>query len=72
MVFFHTTEKELHVGVYIEKARFIHASTSQGVTISSLTQPYWKHRFIGARRILVGKSETNSSLRGSNPVPSSW
>lgn len=47
-----------HVGIVVSidynrgSFRFIHASTSGGVTESDSTQPYYMMRYIGARRIL--------------------
>ncbi len=52
LIFFKTGRKTLHVGVIIEKPKFLHASTSQGVTISSLENYYWRSRFLTAKRIL--------------------
>jgi cell wall-associated NlpC family hydrolase len=53
LVFFRTDYKEVsHVGIYTDGNRFMHASTSQGVIISSLLEDYWAKRYIGARRIL--------------------
>jgi cell wall-associated NlpC family hydrolase len=39
-----------HVGVYLEDGKFVHASTSIGVTISDLSEEYYKTRFVGACR----------------------
>ncbi|MGG0644150.1 C40 family peptidase [Sporosarcina gallistercoris] len=52
LVFFNTGGKGVsHVGIYIGSSKFIHASTSKGVTISSLNDPYyWKSRYVGAKR----------------------
>jgi cell wall-associated NlpC family hydrolase len=36
-----------HVGVYLSNGKFIHASTSQGITVSKLSDRYWKKRFVG-------------------------
>jgi cell wall-associated NlpC family hydrolase len=53
LVFFNTTgEVPSHVGIYIEDDLFAHASVSYGVTISSMESPYYRDRFIGARRII--------------------
>ena len=50
LVFFNTTGGVSHVGMYLQNGKFIHSSTSQGVSISDLDDQYWKARFIGARR----------------------
>lgn len=52
LVFFQMTRNERHVGVYIGDSQFVHASSSQGVIISSLTNDYWTKRYSTARRIL--------------------
>jgi cell wall-associated NlpC family hydrolase len=53
LIFFETTRgKVSHVGIYIGYNDFIHASSSRGVIISSLNEPYWGERYIGLRRIL--------------------
>lgn len=45
-----------HVGLVVETGRntikFIHATTSQGVLVSSLRETYWKRAFVKAMRIL--------------------
>ena len=52
LVFFRTTTKGIsHVGVYLLNNKFVHASTSNGVTISDLSDPYWWPRFRGAGRV---------------------
>ena len=52
LVFFNTTGGVSHVGFYLENDYFVHASSSQGVTITSLNDPYFAKRYIGAGRIL--------------------
>lgn len=59
LVFFNTRGGVSHVGIYLQNNKFIHASTSQGVTVSDMYDPYYMRRFIGAGRI--GKPE--ASLR---------
>ncbi|WP_330982661.1 MULTISPECIES: C40 family peptidase [Enterobacterales] len=53
LVFFKTGSggSGLHVGIYDTDNQFIHASTSQGVTRSSLDNVYWRKNFWQARRI---------------------
>lgn len=52
LVFFRTGRKTLHVGIIVEEGNFLHASTSVGVTISSIYDNYWSKRFLGARRVM--------------------
>lgn len=53
LVFFKTGSgaSGLHVGIYDTDDQFIHASTSQGVTRSSLSNVYWKRAYWQARRL---------------------
>lgn len=45
LVFFHVhTRRISHVGIYLQNNKFVHASLTQGITISDLTDPYW-HRY---------------------------
>ena len=41
-----------HVGVYIGNNKFIHASTTKGVMMSDLSNPYWIKHYVMSRRIL--------------------
>ena len=53
LVFFRMEgETPSHVGIYVGDGLFAHASTSLGVTISLLGSSYYKHRYVGARRIV--------------------
>jgi lipoprotein Spr len=51
LVFFNTHGGVSHVGLYLENDYFVHASSSQGVTISSLDDQYYAKRFICGGRI---------------------
>jgi cell wall-associated NlpC family hydrolase len=51
LFFRETRRKPSHVGLYVGDDRFIHASTSeQAVTLSSLSNPYWRKHLLGAGR----------------------
>jgi len=52
LLFFKTSRSSRHVGIYLEKGKFLHASSSKGVTISSLNNPYWKKHYWIAKRVL--------------------
>lgn len=51
LVFFNTRGGVSHVGFFLGDGYFVHASSSNGVTISHLDDPYYRHRFIGAGRV---------------------
>lgn len=53
LVFFNTSGKGVsHVGIFIGSNNFIHASTSKGVMVSSINDPYyWGSKYIGAKRV---------------------
>lgn len=51
LVFFQTGFRKLHVGIYVEEGRFLHASTSRGVKLSQLDNPYWREHYWHARRV---------------------
>ena len=50
LVFFGNFWKISHVGIYLKGNRFIHASTSKGVVITSMDDNYWASKYKGARR----------------------
>lgn len=55
LVFFRTDGKRSstpnHVGIYLKEDKFIHASTSKGVVVSSMKQDYYVRNYIGSGRV---------------------
>ena len=51
LLFFNTGVKVRHVGIYMGQGEFLHASTSRGVMISRLSNPYWQNSFWQVRRV---------------------
>ncbi len=52
LLFFQPRRGPRHVGIYLGEGRFIHASTSKGVTEARLDDRYWRRILIGVRRVL--------------------
>ncbi len=56
LVFFENTYKGAkgasHVGIYIGDGKIAHASTTEGVTVSVLSEDYYKKHYSGSRRII--------------------
>lgn len=51
LIFFRTGLHQKHVGMYVGEGQFVHASSSKGVTLSRLNNPYWQSRWLDARRL---------------------
>jgi len=49
--FFKTGWNVRHVGIYLENGKFMHASSSKGVVISSVRNGYWKEHYWQTRRL---------------------
>jgi cell wall-associated NlpC family hydrolase len=53
LVFFSTTGSgATHVAVYLEKNKLLNATSSKGVTYTSLNENYWDKRYYTAKRII--------------------
>ncbi len=59
LVFFKTRRRRSpsHVGIYIGENFFAHVSRYEGVTITSLQSPYYRKRYVGARRVVEETEE---------------
>jgi len=52
LVFFQTyAPGASHVGIYVGDGKFIHASSSKGITVSEVFSGYWGARYLGAGRV---------------------
>ncbi|MCC8197018.1 MAG: NlpC/P60 family protein [Tannerellaceae bacterium] len=55
LVFFSTNGKNkkvpTHVGIYLKNGKFVHTSTSRGVMVSSLSEPYYLRTWITGGRV---------------------
>jgi cell wall-associated NlpC family hydrolase len=52
LVFFRPPSYPRHVGIYIGNSKFIHTSSSAGVTTSDLNSNYWRGAYWMSRRVL--------------------
>lgn len=66
LVFFNTRGGVSHVGIYLQNNKFVHASTSNGVTISDMFDSYYMKHFIGAGRIERPEAKTASNRYSSS------
>lgn len=55
LIFFKTIGDNVvsHVGLYLDNGKFINSSSSKGVSIASIDDPYWRSRLVGAGRINI-------------------
>ncbi|WP_294345602.1 NlpC/P60 family protein [Prosthecochloris sp.] len=57
LVFFKLNSHQIdHVGIYLDRNLFVHASSSRGVTMGNLDERYYKKRFVKAVRLLEIKA----------------
>ncbi|SQD77052.1 NlpC/P60 family protein [Moritella yayanosii] len=51
LVFFKTGVNVRHVGIMVDELQFFHASSSRGVILSRLDNPYWNSHYWQSRRV---------------------
>jgi cell wall-associated NlpC family hydrolase len=51
LVFFKIKD-DFHIGIMVNGGEFVHASSSRGVAIDSVTAVYWQKRLVGFRSVL--------------------
>jgi len=58
LVFFRTMDDKIisHVGMYLKNRMFVNSSSSKGVSIACLDDPYWKRCYVAAGRIKIPPS----------------
>lgn len=52
LIFFRTGKNSRHAGIYMNNGKFMHASTSKGVIISKLNNPYFKKHYWKSKRVI--------------------
>lgn len=67
LVFFRPEGRKRHVGVYLSGGEFVHASSSRGVMVSRLDEPYWQRHWWQARRVLPSLSGSEAPPTSSTP-----
>jgi lipoprotein Spr len=55
IIFFRTLQNTTvsHVGIFLRNNMFVNSSSSKGVSIACLNDPYWKQKFVLAGRVKV-------------------
>ncbi|KJD54628.1 peptidase C40, partial [Bacillus amyloliquefaciens] len=53
LVFFDTYKTNGHVGIYLGNGTFLNDNSSRGVSVDSMSNPYWKKAFSGVVRRVV-------------------
>lgn len=61
LLFFNTRGGVSHVGMYLTNNKFLHASVTNGVTISDMFETYYSSRLIGVGRVLEDRTSTETA-----------
>jgi len=63
LVFFDNFGYTSHVGIYIGNSQFISATTSKGIAVASINDPYyWGKYYIGAKRVISSEKVKTAAL----------
>jgi len=62
LVFFEPGGNNRHIGIYLSNGEFAHASSSSGVMISELSEPYWARSYTSSRRILGSSNVVSEAV----------
>lgn len=57
-----------HVGISLGEDKFVHASRSKGVIVSSLRNSYWRRRLLASKRVTVLDDAQLTTLAAAGPV----
>lgn len=70
LVFFSSSRKGSvsHVGIYAGSGKFIHASSSRGVILSSLDEDYYRRHFHSAGRVPGTQAKTGNNSKDPDPI----
>ncbi|MFY3791581.1 NlpC/P60 family protein [Ureibacillus sp. MALMAid1270] len=68
LVFFNTSGRGIsHVGIYIGNGKFVSATTSGGVKVDSINDPYyWGNKYVGAKRITKFTNEQIQEVKAAS------
>jgi cell wall-associated NlpC family hydrolase len=73
LVFFNTLGRPFsHIGLYVGDGQFVHAPARRGrVRVESMSLPYWRLRFDGARRLPALADESTALALGNGEAAAS-
>lgn len=70
LLFFTIKDKRAsHVGIYLADGKFLHASTSEGVSVADLSNAYWSKYFSGAGRVRTPPPPAKGRQTAQQPIP---
>lgn len=73
LLFFSIKSRDIsHLGIYLGENKFLHASTSQGVSVALLNKKYWQTYWVSSGRVLeltTKKTKIKKSQRPPQPTP---